>query len=132
MFVFDSLFILNTVFSICCGTREEKFHIRIIFSIVGHVVLLLAPFLKYSISGIFRVGLIFAKFVTSLKSLKLNTVKNKPYYTSSLRVLEIAKIGLCENLPSKRHFSPKFPDTKNSDIQYLVLPVKEFSVTFEQ
>ena len=50
----------------------------------------------YRISGIFRVGLIFAEFATSLKSLKINTEKNKPYYTSSLRVHEIAKIGLRE------------------------------------
>ena len=53
---------------------------------------------KSRISGIFRVGLIFAEFATSLKSPKLDTAKNKPYYTSSLRVLEIAKIGLSENL----------------------------------
>ena len=33
-----------------------------------------------------------------MKSHKKNTGKNKPYYTSSLRVLEIAKIGLSENL----------------------------------
>ena len=52
----------------------------------------------YRISGIFRVGLIFAEFATSLKSPKIDTAKNKPYYTSSLRVLEIAKIGLNENL----------------------------------
>ena len=48
--------------------------------------------------GIFRVGLIFAEFATSLESRKLNTVKNKPCFTSSLRVLEIAKIELGENL----------------------------------
>ena len=55
---------------------------------------------KYRISGIFCVGLIFAKFATFLKSPKLDTAKNKPYryYTSTLRVLEIAKIGLGENL----------------------------------
>ena len=54
--------------------------------------------LEYRISGIFRVGLIFAEFATSLKSPKIDTAKNKPYYVSSLRVLEIAKIGLSENL----------------------------------
>ena len=43
-------------------------------------------------------GLIFAEFATSLKSLNIDKVKNKPYYTSSLRDLEIAKTGLCENL----------------------------------
>ena len=43
-------------------------------------------------------SLIFAEFATSLKSPKIDTAKNKPYYTSSLRVLEIAKIGLSENL----------------------------------
>ena len=43
-------------------------------------------------------GIIFAEFATSLKSPKIDTAKNNPYYTSSLRVLEIAKIGLSENL----------------------------------
>ena len=43
-------------------------------------------------------GLIFAEFVISLKSPKIDTAKNKPYYTSSLSVFEIAKIGLSENL----------------------------------
>ena len=42
-------------------------------------------------------GLIFAEFATSLKSPKIDTEKNKPYDTSLLRVLEIAKIGLSEN-----------------------------------
>ena len=45
----------------------------------------------YRISGIFRVGLIFAEFATSLKSPKIDTAKNKPYYTFPLPVLEIAK-----------------------------------------
>ena len=44
------------------------------------------------------VGFIFAEFKTSLKLPKIDIVKNKPYYMSSLRVLEIAKIGLGENL----------------------------------
>ena len=48
--------------------------------------------------GNFRVGLIFAQFATSLKSPKIDTAKNKPYCTSALRVLEIVKIGLNENL----------------------------------
>ena len=52
----------------------------------------------YRISGTFRVVLIFAEFATSLKSPKIDTAKNKPYYTSSLRVLEIVKIGLSDNL----------------------------------
>ena len=52
----------------------------------------------YRISGIFRVGLISAEFATSLKSSKIDTAKNTPYYTSSLRVFKIAKIGLSENL----------------------------------
>ena len=43
-------------------------------------------------------GLIFAEFATSLKSPKIDTAKNRPYYKTSLRVLEIAKIGLSENL----------------------------------
>ena len=43
-------------------------------------------------------SLIFAEFATSLKSPKIGTAKNKPYYKSLLRVLEIAKIGLSENL----------------------------------
>ena len=55
-------------------------------------------FHRYRISGIFRVGLIFAEFATSLKSPKIHTAKNKPYHTSSLRALEIVKIGLIENL----------------------------------
>ena len=46
----------------------------------------------------FRVGLIFAEFATSGKLPKIHSAKNKLYYTSSLRVLEIAKIGLNENL----------------------------------
>ena len=54
--------------------------------------------LSYRISGNFRVGLIFAEFATSLKSPKIDTAKNKPYNTASLRVLEIAKIELSENL----------------------------------
>ena len=52
----------------------------------------------YRILGFFRMGLIFAEIATSMKSPKIDTAKNKPYYTSSLRVLAIAKIGLCENL----------------------------------
>ena len=48
--------------------------------------------------GNFCVGLIFAEFATSLKSPKIDTAKNKPYYTYSLRVIEIAKIELSENL----------------------------------
>ena len=43
-------------------------------------------------------GLIFAEFATSLKWPKKDTAKNKPYYTSSLIVLEIAKIELSEKL----------------------------------
>ena len=50
----------------------------------------------YRISGIFCVDFIFAEFATTLKSPKIDIAKNKPYYTSSLRVLEIAKIGLGE------------------------------------
>ena len=52
----------------------------------------------YRIFGIFHVGLIFAEFATSLNSPKIDTAKNKPYYTSSLTDLDIAKIGLSENL----------------------------------
>ena len=43
-------------------------------------------------------GLIFAEFATSQKSPKIYTANKKPYYTSSLRVFEIAKIGLSESL----------------------------------
>ena len=43
-------------------------------------------------------GLIFAEFATSLKSPKIDTAKNKPYYMSLLRVPEIAKIELSEKL----------------------------------
>ena len=53
--------------------------------------------LKYHISRIFRVGFIFAEFATSLKSPNIDTAKNKPYYMSSLRALEIAKIRLSDN-----------------------------------
>ena len=42
--------------------------------------------------------LIFAEFATSLKLPKIDTANNKPYYTSSLIILEMAKIGLGENL----------------------------------
>ena len=63
-----------------------------------HIVTKWNLFANYRISGIFRLGLIFAEFATSLKSPKIDTAKNKPYYTSSLRVLEIAKIELSENL----------------------------------
>ena len=46
---------------------------------------------------------------------KKDTAKNNPYYTSSLIVLEIAKIWLSENLTHfQASFSPKFPDAKNS------------------
>ena len=43
-------------------------------------------------------GFIFAEFATFPKSPKIDIAKNKPYFTSSLRVLEIAKIGLSQNL----------------------------------
>ena len=43
-------------------------------------------------------GLIFAEFTTFLKSPKIDIAKNKPYHTSSLRVLEIVKIELSEYL----------------------------------
>ena len=55
-------------------------------------------FIVYRMSGFFLVGLIFAECVTSLKLQKIDTAKNKPYQKSSLGVLEIAKIGLSENL----------------------------------
>ena len=55
-------------------------------------------------------GLIFAGFATFLKSPKIDTGKNKPYYMSSLRVLEIAKIELREYL---KHL-PNYIFTKNS------------------
>ena len=42
-------------------------------------------------------SLILAEFAIALKLPKIDTAKNKPFYTSSLRVLEIAKIGLGEN-----------------------------------
>ena len=65
-------------------------------------------------------GLIFADFATFLKLPEIDTAKNKPYYTSSWRVLEIAKIGLGENFntPSKRHFRQNFPTRKIPDIRY--------------
>ena len=61
-------------------------------------------YFMYRISGIFRVGLIFAEFATSLKSPNIDTAKNKPFYASSLRVIEIAKIGLGKNLTHLRSF----------------------------
>ena len=68
--------------------------------------------LPYNI-GNFCVGLIFAEFATFLQSPKIDTGKNKPYFTSSscsLRVLEIAKIELHEYL---KHL-PNDIFTKNS------------------
>ena len=59
--------------------------------------------------------LFFAECVTSLILPKIDTAKNKPYYTSSLRALEIAKIELRESLTHfEASFSPKFADAKNS------------------
>ena len=83
---------------------------------------------QYRISGIFRVGLIFAEFATSQKSPKIDTAKNKPYYTSSLRVLEITKIGLSENFntPSKRHFRQNFPTRKIHDIRYIDIHIWQY------
>ena len=46
-------------------------------------------------------------------------IKNKPYFTSSLRVLEIAKIGLGENLtqtPWNPHFYQNFPRSEKFPI----------------
>ena len=40
----------------------------------------------------FLVGFIFAEFMPSLKSPKIDTANDKPYCTSSLRVVEIVKI----------------------------------------
>ena len=72
-----------------------------------------------NIQYIFCVCLIFAEFSTSLKSQNIDTAKNKPYYMSSLGVLEIAKIGLGENLthlPSvifaKISWRQKIPDIR--------------------
>ena len=48
--------------------------------------------------GNFSLGFNFAEFGTSLKLPKIDTAKNKTYFTSSLIVLEIEKIGLSENL----------------------------------
>ena len=54
-------------------------------------------FQLHRISGI-RMGLIFAEFMISLELPKTDTAKNKPFYTSLLRALEIEKIGLSDNL----------------------------------
>ena len=61
-------------------------------------------FQPYRISWIFRLCLIFTEFATSLKLQKIETAKSKPYYMymSSLRVLEIAKLGLGDNLAHLR------------------------------
>ena len=48
--------------------------------------------------GKFSRGFNFVDFATFLKSPKIDTAKNKPHITSSLRVLEIAKIELSEYL----------------------------------
>ena len=56
--------------------------------------------MMYRISGIFRVGLIFAEFATSSKSLKMHTVKIRHCYKSVLRALQIGKIGLSQQLTS--------------------------------
>ena len=50
-----------------------------------------------TICKIYRISVVFAEFAT-LKSPKKDTPKKNPFYTSSLRVNEIAKIGLSENL----------------------------------
>ena len=104
------------------------FTVNVIISFPGQMEASLSKFSRvpyYRISEIFRVGLIFAKFATSLKSPKLDTAKNKPYYKSSLKVLEIAKIGLSENLThlpsvifakiSRREKFPIYGITNQSD-----------------
>ena len=58
----------------------NKRHIQHLLDALKHTI-------NYRISGIFRVGLIFAEFATCLKSPNIDTAKNKPYYTSPLRVL---------------------------------------------
>ena len=87
-------------------------------------IILMEGITVYRISGFFRVGLIFAEFATSLKSPKIDTAKNKPYYKSSLRVLEIAKIGLSENLTHLQSviFRQIFPTRKIPDIRYVHPP----------
>ena len=74
----------------------------------------------YHISAIFRGGFIFPKFATSLKSGKIDTAKNKPYFMFSLRVFEIAKIRLGENLTHLPIviFAKNSPTWKIPDIQY--------------
>ena len=53
---------------------------------------------NYPISGIFRMGLIFAEFTNSSKSLNMHTAKIRHYNKSLLAVLQIVKIGLGEQL----------------------------------
>ena len=80
--------------------------------------------LMYRMSGIFRLGLIFAEFATSLKSPKIDTAKNKSYYKSPLRTLQIAKIGLSENLTHLPGvILPNFPDAKKFPI-YSILRIQ--------
>ena len=43
-------------------------------------------------------GVIFAEFATSSKSLKINTAKIRHCYKSVMRALQIAEIGLSEQL----------------------------------
>ena len=103
-----------TKLSLVSQTRELRYLKTSLTSLPSEVYLLMIQQHFYRISGIFRVGLIFVEFASSLKSPKIDTAKYKLYNTSSFRVLEIAKIGLSENLkhlPSVAKISrrEKFP-----------------------
>ena len=64
------------------------------------------PQIKCVLQYMYRISEILLSSRPPWNRQKLDTAKNKPYYPTSLRVLEIAKKGLSENLtqPSKSHF----------------------------
>ena len=69
----------------------------------------------YRISGIFRVGLIFDEFATSLKPPKIDTGKNKLYiFIESHWNSENRTRWKFNTVTFESSFSPKFPDVKNS------------------
>ena len=89
-----------------CTHREKcpghRFSSETWIWIILHKCQVLSPAftLPYHTAGNFHVGLIFAVFVTSLKSPKIDTAKTKPYYmhVSPIRSHQITKIGLREKI----------------------------------
>ena len=69
----------------------------------------------YRILGIFRVGLIFAEFSTSLKLPKIDTAKNKPYYRISGNFREDLIFAIFANeLKTRKYVSAKNCTLKES------------------